>query len=107
MPDVSSGTVPAAGPADVLSDPGLRPFWGDLDVVTRDGRQPPRFRNDGTGPVVLVRPDGHVAARGRPGSLHPVTGYLRDLFQEPACELPGEHPAVGAPRALGNTAANQ
>lgn len=76
-------------------------------VVTRDGRQPPRFRNDGTGPVVLVRPDGHVAARGRPGSLHPVTGYLRDLFQAPACDLSGEHPAEGAPRALSDTAANQ
>jgi len=30
--------------------------------------------------VVLVRPDGHVAARGRPGRLEAVTGYLRDLF---------------------------
>jgi FAD binding domain-containing protein/aromatic ring hydroxylase-like protein len=99
--------VPAAEAADVLCDPGLRPYWRDLAVVTRDGRQPPRFRNDGTGPVVLVRPDGFVAARGRPGRLHQVTGYLRDLFQQPDCDLSGEHPAEGAPRAVSDTAANQ
>jgi hypothetical protein len=99
--------VPAAEAADVLCDPGLRPYWRDLAVVTRDGRQPPRFRNDGTGPVVLVRPDGFVAARGRPGRLHQVTGYLRDLFQQPGCDLSGEQPADGAPRALSDTAANQ
>jgi predicted ATPase len=40
----------------------------------------------GTGPVVLVRPDGHVAARGRPGRMAAVTGYLRDLFREPVTE---------------------
>jgi hypothetical protein len=99
--------VPAAEAADILCDPGLRPYWRDLAVVTRDSRQPPRFRNDGTGPVVLVRPDGFVAARGRPDRLHQVTGYLRDLFQQPGCDLSGEQPADGAPRALSDTAANQ
>ena len=99
--------LPAAEAASVLSDSGLRPYWGDLDVVTYDGRQAPRFRNDGTWPVVLVRPDGHVAARGRPGSLHPVTGYLRDLFSEPASDLLSGHPAQDAPHAVGDTAACQ
>jgi 2-polyprenyl-6-methoxyphenol hydroxylase-like FAD-dependent oxidoreductase len=33
--------------------------------------------------VLLVRPDGHLAARGRPGHLNTVTGYLGDLFAEP------------------------
>jgi 2-polyprenyl-6-methoxyphenol hydroxylase-like FAD-dependent oxidoreductase len=99
--------VPAAEAAGVLGDPGLRPYLQDLDVVTRDGRQPPRFHNGGTGPVVLVRPDGHVAARGTPGSLHPVTGYLRDLFREPASEPLVKHPGEGAPDALSDTAANQ
>jgi hypothetical protein len=37
----------------------------------------------GAGPVVLLRPDGHVAARGRPGRMPAVTGYLRELFGEP------------------------
>jgi len=37
----------------------------------------------GAGPP-LVRPDGYVAARGRPGDMATVTGYLRDLLGEPA-----------------------
>ena len=65
--------VPAAHAAGVLADPMLLPYRGDLDVVSADAT-----------PVVLIRPDGHVAARGRPGSLEPVAGYLRDLFREPA-----------------------
>jgi 2-polyprenyl-6-methoxyphenol hydroxylase-like FAD-dependent oxidoreductase len=89
--------VPAAGAASVLSDPGLRPYWSDLDVVTGDAGQPPRIRNDGAGPVVLVRPDGYVAARGRPGGMHSVTGYLRDLFTEPPGEHVGERPVAVAP----------
>jgi (2Fe-2S) ferredoxin len=42
-----------------------------VDVVTCD---------NGMGPVVLVRPDGHAAARGTPGSMEAIAGYLRDLF---------------------------
>jgi hypothetical protein len=75
--------VPAAHLASVLSDSGLRPRSSDLEVVTGDAAQAARPDN-GTGPVILVRPDGHVAARGGPGSMEPVTGYLRDLFREPA-----------------------
>ena len=71
--------VPAADVAAVLDDAGLTPYRDDLDVVAADG----------TGPVVLVRPDGHVAARGRPGRMSAVTGYLRGLFGEP-----GSVPAV-------------
>jgi hypothetical protein len=69
--------VPAAHAASVLGDAGLRPYRSDLDIVT------PAPPDPGTGPVVLVRPDGHVAARGRPGRMAAVTGYLRDLFREP------------------------
>jgi len=78
--------VPAAHEVSVLSEAALRPFRADLEVVTGDGA---------TGPVILVRPDGHVAARGRPRSMEPVTGYLRDLFREPAGH-PRAHPADGA-----------
>ena len=67
--------VPAAHQAGLPGDAGLRPYVRDLDIVTLHGHE--------TGPVVLVRPDGHVAARGRPGRLDAVTGYLRDLFTEP------------------------
>jgi 2-polyprenyl-6-methoxyphenol hydroxylase-like FAD-dependent oxidoreductase len=66
--------VPRAGLAGVLDEAGLTPYRDDLDVVVAA---------DGTRPVVLVRPDGHVAARGRPGRMQAVTGYLRGLFAEP------------------------
>ena len=68
--------VPAAHAADVLADPMLRPY-------RRLGPSHDVSQAEAT-PVVLIRPDGHVAARGRPGSLKPVAGYLRDLFREPA-----------------------
>jgi hypothetical protein len=83
--------VPAAHTAGLMDDARLRPYRGDLDVVT------PATGGDGTGPVLLVRPDGHVAARGRPGRLDAVTGYLRDLFTEPdAGPDPGHVPALTA-----------
>jgi len=46
--------VPPAHEANVLSDSALRPFRAHVDVFTGGVRKP-----------VLVRPDGHVAARGR------------------------------------------
>jgi hypothetical protein len=83
-------------PLAPVRDPGLRPYRRDLDVVTVEV-SPPRIRNDGTGPVVLVRPDGYVAARGRLGGLQLVTGYLRYLLGEPAGEYAGERPPAEAP----------
>jgi 2-polyprenyl-6-methoxyphenol hydroxylase-like FAD-dependent oxidoreductase len=68
--------VPPAHPAGILDDPGLRPFLGDLDVVTG-------ARDFGAGTAFLIRPDGHVAARGRPGGMEAVIGYLLDLFRSP------------------------
>lgn len=69
--------APAADAASVLSDPALRRYLSDLEVVTPI----PAPGDKGTGPFVLVRPDGHVAALGRPGNMDAVTGYLRDLWQ--------------------------
>ena len=60
---------------------GLAPYRDDLVVVTAPD----------TGLVVLVRPDGHVAARGRPGRMPAVTGYLRGLFGEPG-SVPAARP---------------
>ena len=86
--------VPAGHLASVLSDSGLQAYSSDIEVVTSDVAQAPRPGN-AAWPVILVRPDGHVAARGRPRSMEPVTGYLRDLFREPAGH-PRAHPADGA-----------
>ena len=72
--------VPAAHAASVLSDSGLQVYRRDFDIVTHA----PTPGGHGHGPFVLIRPDGHVAARGRPGNMEAVTGYLRDLFTEPA-----------------------
>jgi len=66
--------VPEAGLAGVLDEAGLTPYRDELDVVAAA---------DGTRSAMLVRPDGHVAARGRPGCMDAVTGYLRGLFGEP------------------------
>ena len=49
---------------------------------------------------ILVRPDGHVGARGRPGSMHAVTDYLHDLFGEPASDR-GAAPAFRPGSAAG------
>jgi 2-polyprenyl-6-methoxyphenol hydroxylase-like FAD-dependent oxidoreductase len=82
--------VPGASPLTVPGE--LRPYRDGLDVVIAEG----------AGQVVLVRPDGHVAALGRPGRMPAVTGYLRGLFGEPrsvpAVEPPGalSPPAVAA-----------
>jgi 2-polyprenyl-6-methoxyphenol hydroxylase-like FAD-dependent oxidoreductase len=75
--------IPAADPAPVLDDALLRRYRECFDVVTIEAGKAPGRGNNGTGPVILVRPDGHVGARGRPGSMHAVTGYLHDLFGEP------------------------
>jgi 2-polyprenyl-6-methoxyphenol hydroxylase-like FAD-dependent oxidoreductase len=85
--------VPAAAAA---GDPMLRPYRGELDIVTGDVE--PGSRHDGAGPVLLVRPDGHLAARGRPGRMPAVTSYLRDLFAGsagPRLEAASRTPFVG------------
>lgn len=75
--------------ASVLADPVLRPYRGDLDVVSA-----------GATPVLLIRPDGHVAARGSPGRLEQVASYLHDLFGEPAdYPQPADAPPARPPQA--------
>jgi FAD binding domain len=77
--------VPAAHVDGILSDSGVRPFLTELDVVTGPG-------DLSAGTAVLIWPDGHVAARGRPGRMEAVTGYLRDLIRPP--------PAVSYPAGV-------
>jgi hypothetical protein len=79
--------APAAAAASVLNDPQLRRYQSDLDIAT----VPSAPGDNRTRLFVLIRPDGHIAAHGRPGSMGAITGYLRDLFSEPACH-PGDRP---------------
>ncbi len=72
--------VPATDPARLLAGSGLRPYRRDLEIVTATPRQSAILRRQGAAPVILIRPDGYVAALGSPASLHAVTGYLRTLF---------------------------
>ena len=95
--------VPASDLSSVLDDAALRPYGKDLDIVAGQVTQPPRPRDHGAGLAVLVRPDGHVAARGRPGSMDAVAGYLRALFGEPAASTPED----GAQYAVYSTAEGQ
>jgi hypothetical protein len=82
--------IPADSAAAVQADTALWPYRHDVDLVeTVDA-----------GPVVLVRPDGHVAAKGRPGRMAAVTGYLSGLFFEP-----GSVPAARPPGAPSQAAA--
>src|SRR6201986_3791498 len=71
--------VPGASSLTALD--GLTPYRDELVVVT----------DQDTGLVVLVRPDAQVAARGRPGRIPAVTGYLRGLFGEPG-SVPAARP---------------
>lgn len=73
--------VPAPCVASVLGDAGLRPYSSDVEVVTSDVGQAPGPEG-GAGLVIMVRPDGYVAARGGRGNLEQVTRYLRNLFRE-------------------------
>jgi len=76
--------IPTAHTDAVLHDPALGPYWADLDVVTGDVGEAQAPEHRGKGLAVLVRPDGHIAARGRPGRMAAVTGYLCELFGESA-----------------------
>ena len=82
--------IPAASAAAVRADAALRPHRDDVELV----------ETAGAGPVVLVRPDGYVAAKGGSGRMPAISGYLRGLFGEP-----GSVPAAPPPGALSQSAA--
>jgi 2-polyprenyl-6-methoxyphenol hydroxylase-like FAD-dependent oxidoreductase len=65
--------VTGTDPATVLASPALGPYRDLLEAVTRASR------GGRAGSVVLVRPDGYIAARGAPDGLEPVLAYLRKL----------------------------
>jgi Aromatic-ring hydroxylase, C-terminal len=68
--------VTGASPDGAVASPVLEPYRELLEVVT-SCHGLPRSR---AGSVVLVRPDGYIAARGTPDKLDTVLDYLRELM---------------------------
>jgi 2-polyprenyl-6-methoxyphenol hydroxylase-like FAD-dependent oxidoreductase len=81
--------VTGADPADALAGPALEPYRDLFEVVTGGPRDGHAFRGGRAGSVVLIRPDGYVAACGRPDRMQPVLGYLRDLSGAGEVSRPG------------------
>jgi 2-polyprenyl-6-methoxyphenol hydroxylase-like FAD-dependent oxidoreductase len=77
--------VTGADPASVADTPAMQPYRDLLQVVAG---VPGPVRGTRAGSVVLIRPDGYVAARGRTDRLEMVLGYLRRLDGQPA-PVPG------------------
>jgi 4,5-epoxidase len=65
--------------ATVLGDAGLQRYRDDVRIVTV-AVTTHRLRRGSTPLVVLVRPDGHVAALATPNEPQPMTSYLEGLF---------------------------
>ena len=83
--------VTGADPGGTLGRPALEPYRDLFEVVTRGPGDARAFRGGRGGLVFLVRPDGYIAARGRPDRLDTVLGYLRELSGETGISRPG-HP---------------
>jgi 2-polyprenyl-6-methoxyphenol hydroxylase-like FAD-dependent oxidoreductase len=91
--------VTGADPAGVLAGPALEPYRDLFEVVTGGPGDGQAFRGRRAGSVALVRPDGYVAACGRPDRMLSVLGYLRDLSGAGEVSRPGPPaPAVAAVR---------
>jgi hypothetical protein len=75
-------------PDSAAASPALLPYRDLFEVMTRVPGHAPAFgrsrSRSRTAAVLLVRPDGYVAARERPGELETVLGYLRELSRETA-----------------------
>ena len=70
--------VTGAGPDSAAASPALKPYRELLEVVTSC----PGLPRSRAGSVVLVRPDGYIAARGTLDKLETVLDYLRELMVE-------------------------
>jgi len=89
--------VAGADPGRALAGPALGPYRDLFEVVTRGPGDARAFSGDRAGSVVLIRPDGYVAARGRPGRLPDVLDYLRELSGEAHAARPARPVAPGPP----------
>ena len=89
--------VTGADPDSALAGPALEPYRDLFEVVTRGSGDAFAFRGGRAGSVFLVRPDGYIAARGRPDRLETVLGYLRELSGGTEISRPGRPAASGQP----------
>ena len=87
--------VTGADPDSALASPALKPYRDLFEAVTRDPGDARAFRSSRAGSVFLVRPDGYIAARGRPDRLQTVLGYLQELSGETEISRPGRPTASG------------
>jgi 2-polyprenyl-6-methoxyphenol hydroxylase-like FAD-dependent oxidoreductase len=89
--------VTGADPDSALASPALDPYRGLFEAVARGPGDARVFRGGHAGSVFLVRPDGYIAARGRPDRLERVLGYLQELSGETDISRPGRPTASGTP----------
>lgn len=78
--------LPVADPEPLLPGSELWPYRRDLEIATMPPGQSGIARHRGATPIILIRPDGYVAALGSPARLSPVTGYLRTLFGQASAQ---------------------
>jgi 2-polyprenyl-6-methoxyphenol hydroxylase-like FAD-dependent oxidoreductase len=83
--------VTGADPARVLASPALQPYRDLLEAVTRGPGDARALRRIRAASVVLVRPDGYIAARGTPDRLDTVLSYLQKLSGKPETSRPADH----------------
>jgi 2-polyprenyl-6-methoxyphenol hydroxylase-like FAD-dependent oxidoreductase len=74
--------VPRGNSASVLNDARLRPYERDLAIVTGSTMTTPRTVTARNAPILLVRPDGHLAVRVKAADIDPVIDYMHDLFAD-------------------------
>jgi hypothetical protein len=89
--------VTGADPDSAPASPALTPYRDLFEVVTCGPGDARAFRRSCTGSVFLVRPDGYIAARGRPDRLETVLDYLQQLSSESGISRPSQPPASGKP----------
>ena len=84
-----SDTAPAS--------PALTPYRDLFEVVTRGPQDARTSHRSRAGSVFLVRPDGYVAARGRPDRLATVLEYLQQLSSQTRTSGPSQPHASDKP----------
>ena len=89
--------VTGADPDSTLANPALKPYRDLFEVVTCGSGDARAFRGTRAGSVFLVRPDGYLAARARPGKLEAVLSYLQELCGPVQISRHGRPTASGQP----------